>query len=97
MKEALEAMDIRVERVVVFGSHAEGSADEESDIDIAVISGDFRDKNILQRFELLGTAFARAKITTPVDAIAYTPDEFESKKEGTFAGDEIKSKGVELF
>jgi len=39
---------------------------------------------------------AKAKIMDPVEVRAYTEEEFESKGEGTFVGDEIKAKGVEI-
>jgi hypothetical protein len=38
---AVEKSGIKVSRVVLFGSHARGEADEWSDIDIIVISPDF--------------------------------------------------------
>lgn len=32
---------IRVERIILYGSHAEGTGNEDSDIDVAMISPDF--------------------------------------------------------
>ncbi|TVM03840.1 MAG: nucleotidyltransferase domain-containing protein [Candidatus Brocadia sp. WS118] len=96
VKLALEAMDIQVTKIILFGSHAQGTAHEHSDIDLAIISEDFKDMNLLRRLELIGIALARAKIMDPVEVIAYTEEEFKSKREGTFAGDEIKAKGVEI-
>ena len=69
---------------------------EYSDIDIAVISDDFGDMKLLERLEFIGGAMATAKIMDPVEVHAYTKEEFETKKEGTFVGDEIKAKGVEV-
>ena len=37
-KKALEAINIQVEQLILFGSHAEGTAREDSDIDVIVIS-----------------------------------------------------------
>jgi predicted nucleotidyltransferase len=97
VKLALEAAGIRISRIVLFGSHAQGRADEHSDIDIAVISNDFKDMNLLERLEFIGMALAKAKIMDPVEVRAYTEEEFAEKEEGTFVGDEIKAKGVEIL
>src|SRR2546423_1320311 len=53
---ALEARGIPVERVILFGSHAAGHAQEWSDIDIAVISPKFDALSLLERYEQLGLA-----------------------------------------
>lgn len=97
VKSALEAAGLRVDRIVLFGSHAAGKAAEASDIDIAVISENFKEMNLLERLETIGLALAQAKIMEPVEALGYTEKEFESKGKGTFAGDEIKSKGIEVL
>jgi len=97
VKLALEAMGIRIGKIVLFGSHAQGRADEHSDIDIAVVSDNFKDMNLLERLELIGAALAKAKVMDPVEVRAYTEEEFESKGKGTFVGDEIKAKGVEIL
>ena len=96
VKRALELMGIHVNRVILFGSYAKGTASEYSDIDIAVISNDFKDKNLLKRLELIGEALARAKIMDSVEVLPYTEEEFNSKREGSFASDEIKVKGIEI-
>jgi len=97
VKLALEAMGVRISRMVLFGSYARGEADEHSDIDIAVISDDFKDMNLLERLEFIGTALAKARIMEPVEVRAYTEEEFASKGKGTFVGDEVKAKGVEIL
>ncbi len=44
---------IRVEAVVLYGSYASGTADEDSDIDLAVISPDFEDVPMWRRQEII--------------------------------------------
>ena len=95
-KSALEATGIRVNRMILFGSYVTGEAKEWSDIDVAVISEDFKNMNLLERLETIGLALAKARIMEPVEARGYTEKEFNSKGEGTFVGDEIKTKGVEV-
>jgi len=90
-------LGIRVSRLILFGSYATGETKEGSDIDVAVISDDFKGMNLLQRLETIGLAFAKAKIMEPIEAIGYTEEEFTSKGKGTFIGDEVKSKGIEVI
>lgn len=94
LKRSLEELGIRAERIVPFGSHAAGAADEHSDIDVAVISDDFKDMDLFKRLETVGLAFARAKIMEPVEALAYTQEEYDSKEQGTFIADEVRARGV---
>lgn len=96
-KIALEALGIRIESIVVFGSYAAGTAQEHSDIDLAVVSDDFQGMDIVKRLELIGTALAKAKIMAPIEALAYTRDEYDSRQQGTFLDDEIKAKGVQVI
>jgi len=96
-KFALQEQGIKVSRFILFGSYASAKATEESDIDVAVVSESFKDVNLLKRLELIGLALAKAKIFEPVEALGYTEEEFTSKGQGTFIGDEIKSKGIQII
>ena len=93
-RTALEAEDIRVIQMILFGSYATGKARKGSDIDVAVISQNFKGMNLLQRLETIGLVLAKARIMEPIEAIGYTKEEFASKGEGTFIGDEIKPRGL---
>ncbi|MEA2005563.1 MAG: nucleotidyltransferase domain-containing protein [Acidobacteriota bacterium] len=96
-KNTLEDMKIHVKRIIIFGSYATGKEKKDSDIDVIVISNDFNGMNIFRRLEILGLALARAKIFEPIEAIGYTEEEFTSRGEGTFIGDEVKTKGVQIL
>ncbi len=96
-KSALQAQGIKVSRIILFGSCASAKAKEGSDIDVAVVSENFKDMNLLKRLELIGLALAKARITEPIEALGYTEEELASKGQGTFLGDEIKSKGVQVI
>jgi len=61
----------RPHRIILFGSHAQGSADEESDIDLIVVYD--TEKRFLDRLRELYMAWNLPKA---VDILAYTPDEF---------------------
>jgi uncharacterized protein len=63
--------------VILFGSRVVGSAHEESDLDVILVSKLFRDVPQHERFPLV-----RKSIRTPysIDYLCYTPDEFERMK-----------------
>lgn len=78
--ERLSQEAVRISQLILFGSHARGAANEESDVDVLVVSEDFRDKDIFERARLIGVA-ERATIRrfqVPLDIILMTPEEFNS-------------------
>ena len=78
----LEKMGIHPTRVLLYGSQASGTAREGSDIDLIVISSDWKKYNHRQRLELLGIAAAR--ILEPVQAQGFTPSEIKKKQKTPF-------------
>ena len=76
----MEEAGIRVSKLVLFGSHGRGDASEESDVDVVVISEDFRGKDLFDRARLTGRASADTihHFVAPVDVIAMTPEEFDN-------------------
>lgn len=77
-KQALESIDIRIEQLILYGSHADGTAREDSDIDLVVISPSFSDKNYWQRIDILTEAIY--KVFAPIEASAFTPEEWKAEK-----------------
>lgn len=69
---------IRVSKVVVFGSQAEGKVHEDSDIDLIVVSENFRRKNLFQRVDMIYKAYSDAvdEFIMPMDIVLETPEEF---------------------
>ena len=88
----LQKMGIRPTQVLLYGSQAAGTAREGSDIDLIVISGDWKKYNQRQRLELLGIAAAR--ILEPVQAQGFTPNEIKSKKVTSFWQQVIKEQAI---
>jgi predicted nucleotidyltransferase len=74
----LQRQGLRISKIILFGSQAEGSDAPDSDIDIAVVSEDFSDKNSSQRAELLNRADALAikKFMVPLDVVMMSPEDF---------------------
>ncbi|HOR42540.1 MAG TPA: nucleotidyltransferase domain-containing protein [Atribacterota bacterium] len=78
-KKELEKYKIHPEKVILYGSYAREDAREDSDIDLIVISKDFKKMNLRERLEILG--LAAGNILEPIEALGYTPDEVLEKKE----------------
>jgi len=77
-KKALAKQGIKADKIILFGSQAQGTAGENSDIDIVVISSSFKGLDFMQRCELLGRAIA--EIMEPIEPLAYTHEEFNEQK-----------------
>ena len=76
-KNTLESKGIKAEKIILFGSYANGQNREDSDIDLVVISSDFENKNYWERIDILSDAIY--DIFEPIEATAFTPDEWNSR------------------
>jgi predicted nucleotidyltransferase len=63
-----------VERAVIFGSHARGTAEPDSDIDLLIIGNPDRDE-LTDRLERAGHEVGR-----PVNEVVMTPEELETRR-----------------
>ena len=77
-KNALESINIHVEQLILFGSHAVGTAREDSDIDVVIISQSFSGKSYWERIDILTEAIY--KVFAPIEASAFTPEEWKTEK-----------------
>ena len=94
LRAALRQHQIRAECIVLFGSHSQGQAHSQSDIDLAVISRDFgRDRfwegSLLNRLAV--------KIQPDIEAIPIGLNEFLEPEPLSPVLHEIKSKGAILL
>src|SRR3989338_11490371 len=87
-KQNLEALGIKVKKIILYGSYASGKEREYSDIDLVVVSDTFKDMDTWERLCLLGRA--RIGINEPMEILGFTEDEFRMESTGTFIGDEVK-------
>jgi len=92
-RHTLMALGINVERAILYGSYAKGRQRQDSDIDLVVISSDFRLMNLRERLEVLGKAAAR--IMEPIEARGYTPEEINRVGEASFLK-EVLETGVNV-
>jgi len=68
--------NLEIQQVIIFGSYANGTRDNESDIDICIITNeDKRKLDLLRYIRQLLYPF----ITQPVDLLVYKKDEFEER------------------
>jgi len=82
-KKKLEAAHIRVNKLLLYGSYASGTAHPYSDIDVVVVSADLAKFSPLKRQEFL--ALQTKDVDAPLEVIGYTADEYRLRK-GTIFG-----------
>ncbi len=78
-----------IDSVSLFGSHADGLASSDSDIDLAVISKSFGDNRFRDNVKLGKLTWG---IDTRIEPIGFTPEEFDSR----LLAQEIKKKGLKI-
>lgn len=85
---------IDIERVIVFGSRARGDYLEDSDVDLIIISKDFEGVSFYERMDKLILLWE-----SPLDleALCYTPEEFEEKKKEIGIVSEAIKEGIEVI
>ncbi len=71
---------LRLDGVFVFGSTARGERTSSSDLDVIVLSRDFKKMSFMRRLRLLNRLRSGPALHVPMDIIGFTPDEFKSLK-----------------
>ena len=77
-RNAVESRGIKAEKIILFGSYATGQYRQDSDIDIVVISRDFKNKSYWERIDILSGAIY--DVFEPIEATAFTPQEWQSRE-----------------
>lgn len=70
---------IRIKEAYLFGSYARGTWLKTSDVDLVIVSEDFRGVPFLRRLDLINEVQWNARIRPYVEAIPLTPEEFEER------------------
>ncbi len=91
----LKKSGVKPEKILLFGSHAKGTADEWSDIDLVVISEDFNTIPPLERLELLSRA--AWPVQASIEALGYTPQEIAEKGPDSIIWEEIQTHHKVLY
>lgn len=80
LRELFDKKGISIYKVIVFGSYAKGKQKIDSDIDLIVVSKDFRNKSIFDRAELtigIGRELVK-KTKRPFDILYYSDYEWKN-------------------
>ncbi|MFH1649702.1 MAG: nucleotidyltransferase domain-containing protein [Candidatus Woesearchaeota archaeon] len=85
MKKELSTK-IKVSKIYLFGSRATGSATEQSDYDIAIVSTSFEGMTFMDRQAIVRPLLRKALGIKPIDAACYTPEEFAAGREAFLPG-----------
>ncbi len=95
INEFLKRVEVKFkpERVILFGSRGRGDYLKHSDYDIIIVSSSFEGIHFLDRLTML---FELWDYDFDLDILAYTPKEFEEKKEEIGVVSEAVREGVEL-
>jgi uncharacterized protein len=80
-------------RAILFGSHARGTADRRSDVDLIIV--DDEDLRYLDRLDKYFADLSRA-LEAPVDIFVYSESELARMRERPFVRDAL-SEGVLLY
>jgi predicted nucleotidyltransferase len=89
---ALTVRGIRVEKAILYGSHASGSIHTGSDLDLAIVSPDFGKDRYEERTKLLQIAW---RIDPRIEPLPISSESYE-KDTWIPLIYEIREKGVEL-
>lgn len=93
----LQQRGIDTEKIVIFGSYAKGNQKPDGDIDIMVISSDFRDRDIFEKVELTnGIHRQLVKMTKKAVDIMYYSD-LEWKRGHSLIITAAKEDGIAIY
>jgi predicted nucleotidyltransferase len=93
VKNYLKNLPINVDEAILFGSSTRGDRLIESDIDLIVVSSDFKNMDFPQRFLILQKNW---KSKTELEAFGFTPEEFAKLKDKSMILQEAVEHGVKL-
>jgi len=84
--------DKKIDRIILFGSQAEGKTTKYSDIDLILVGNEFKGKKSARSVGLKHYF----PLSRPIDIICYTPEEFNKKRKQITIVKEALKKGVEI-
>ncbi len=84
--------EIHVDRVIAFGSRIKGTAKSYSDIDLAIFSRDFRDRDEIKNMQYL---FKKsAQVDTSIEPHPYHPRDLRKPPKGSLLYEIVKTGKV---
>jgi predicted nucleotidyltransferase len=76
-RKAIESRGINISKLILYGSYARGDYREGSDIDLILISEDFKNHDYWSRIDILSEAIY--DVFEPLEVVGFTPEEWENK------------------
>jgi len=70
----LEQENIRIQKAILYGSYANGTYNEWSDIDLAIVSDDFLGNRVLDKERMIKSI---VDINTSISPLPYRPEDFD--------------------
>jgi predicted nucleotidyltransferase len=97
LEKLLQGRGISINKIVLFGSFIRGGFGKESDVDIIIVSKDFRDRSMFERVKKttgIGRELVK-RFQIPFDLIFYSDEEWEKKS--FLLINEAKEKGRVIY
>jgi len=94
IKEFIELVkedNIQIEKVILFGSYAKGNYHKDSDIDLAIVSSDFKENEYIENMSKL--LLKATEIKVDIQTIPFSIEEYENP---VGIMEEILKTGIEL-
>ena len=85
--------DFPLKKMIFFGSRTRREEDEDSDIDLIIVSDKFKSLNFIKRAAKMYNYW---DMDYPVDFLCFTPEEFEKKTRGVSIVSEAVKEGIEI-
>ena len=97
LKKLNQELPVKINRGILFGSYARGEAEEESDLDLILVSESFRGLNYLERInQLLDLEWKLIDaLDKPFDLLFYSPEEWEREDSPIIRI--AKEEGIEIY
>ncbi len=92
VERIMEKENLKVNKVMIFGSYAKGKTHRWSDIDVCIISPRFKDE--FEALQFLWTRRNKREVMAGLELIGFSAKSF---REGSSLIKEIKETGVEIF
>jgi len=82
LRELFKLRSLKINKIVFYGSQIEKNADDESDLDVLVVSEDFEDKDIFSRIDIAAGIHRRLveQLSMPVDIMYFSLSEWNDDK-----------------
>lgn len=81
LADGLKSSGLNISKIILFGSYASAKSSRYSDIDVVIVSKDFRNRDIFKRIKLIKDAeiMTIKKYMIPLDIITLTPEEMDNE------------------